>query len=214
MAPMGPNQSLTTDELIDILLFATPRSWQREMSRQGFDPMNHDLNTIVSFMERLEETEDFEHKQPPVVRKASPAKYGKRKQRDGPFCLVHGYSNHTSDNCKLLQHQAKKLKTHLTNKPDTPGHYKNLTWNRKEEVAKDKSKKELHAFVEDQIKKGVLRELATYNKKQKVDEMMAVDAQPDLKNDSSEDEDFNDLNSLMMADAIKQETDSSDDELV
>ena len=69
---MGPNQSLTTDELIDILLYATPKSWQKEISRQGFDPMNHDLNTIVSFMECIEETEDFKHKQPSVARKAPP----------------------------------------------------------------------------------------------------------------------------------------------
>ena len=54
------NQSLTTDELMDILLFAMPNSWQKEMSCQGFDLIIYNLNSIMSFMEHIEETEDFE----------------------------------------------------------------------------------------------------------------------------------------------------------
>ena len=44
--------------------------------------------------------------------------------------------------------------------------------------------------------------------------MMAVDAQTNEKDDSSEDEDFNDMDSLLIDDAIKQHSDSSDDEIV
>ena len=44
--------------------------------------------------------------------------------------------------------------------------------------------------------------------------MMAVDAQASLRHDSSEDEDYNDMDSLLMDDAIKQENNSSDDEMV
>ena len=58
------------------------------------------------------------------------------------------------------------------------------------------------------------QELATLHKKHSTDKMMTVDAQASLKNDSSEDEDFNNIDSLIMDDAIKQETDSSDDEMV
>jgi len=32
-------QCLTPNEIIDILLFGTPKSWQRKMDRQGFDPL-------------------------------------------------------------------------------------------------------------------------------------------------------------------------------
>jgi len=32
-------QCLTPDKIIDILLFGTPKSWQREMDHQGFDPL-------------------------------------------------------------------------------------------------------------------------------------------------------------------------------
>ena len=36
--PAGPNQELSQDELIEILLYGTPKSWQREMDRQGLIP--------------------------------------------------------------------------------------------------------------------------------------------------------------------------------
>jgi len=32
-------QCLSDDEIVDILLFGTPKSWQQEMDRQGFDPL-------------------------------------------------------------------------------------------------------------------------------------------------------------------------------
>ena len=35
LPPYGANQQLSQDEILDILLFGTPRSWQREMERQG-----------------------------------------------------------------------------------------------------------------------------------------------------------------------------------
>ena len=129
--------------------------------------------------------------------------------------MIHGHGTHDSDHCKILQHKAKKFKAqNPETTSSTSGHYKNLTWSRKAEIKKEKSKKELHAFVQDQIKKGVRQEHATLNKKRSPSEMMAADAQASLKQDSSEDEDYNDMDSLVMDDAIKQETNSSDDEMV
>ena len=79
---MDPNQSITIDELIDILLFVTPKSWQKEMSCQGFDPMIHDLNSIVSFMEHIEETEEFEPCHDSSSKKVPARGRGKRKKMD------------------------------------------------------------------------------------------------------------------------------------
>jgi len=53
-------QCLTADEIIDILLFGTPKSWQREMDRQGFDPLASTVAQAVEFMERIEMSEDFD----------------------------------------------------------------------------------------------------------------------------------------------------------
>ena len=50
-------QSLSANEISDI---RTPKSWQREMDRQGFDPMASATQQIVQFMERIEMSEDFD----------------------------------------------------------------------------------------------------------------------------------------------------------
>ena len=43
------NNPVSHDELMDILLFGTPKSWQREMDRQGFDPLDNATQEVVSF---------------------------------------------------------------------------------------------------------------------------------------------------------------------
>ena len=44
LPPFDPNQYLHDDEILDIVLFGTPKSWEREMDKQGFDPFSHQLN--------------------------------------------------------------------------------------------------------------------------------------------------------------------------
>ena len=44
LPPFRANQVLSNDKLLDILLYGTPKSWQREMDCQGFDPLLHTLN--------------------------------------------------------------------------------------------------------------------------------------------------------------------------
>jgi len=46
-------QCLTPDEIIDILLFGAPKSWQHEMDRQGFNPLAKTVTEVVEFMERI-----------------------------------------------------------------------------------------------------------------------------------------------------------------
>ena len=58
LPPFGQNQQLGDDELKDILLYGTPKSWQKETERQGFDPTVKSAAEIVEFMERLEATDD------------------------------------------------------------------------------------------------------------------------------------------------------------
>jgi hypothetical protein len=42
------------DKVINILLFATPNSWQVEMEKQNWDPMDHTPTEVVNFMECIE----------------------------------------------------------------------------------------------------------------------------------------------------------------
>ena len=51
LLPYGDNQTIVNDEVIDIILYGTPKSWQRKMDHQGFDPLENTINEVVSFME-------------------------------------------------------------------------------------------------------------------------------------------------------------------
>jgi len=54
------DQCLSDDEIIDILLWGRPKSWQRNMDPQGFDPLAKTLTEVVEFMEHIEMSEDFD----------------------------------------------------------------------------------------------------------------------------------------------------------
>ena len=60
LPPFGRNQNLQADEMLDIILFGTPKSWQREMDRQGFDPIEKDIDQVISFMENIESAAEFD----------------------------------------------------------------------------------------------------------------------------------------------------------
>ena len=45
-------QSLTDDEVLDVFIYATLSSWQREMERQGFDPYVNSIIDTINFAER------------------------------------------------------------------------------------------------------------------------------------------------------------------
>jgi len=110
---------LSEDEIIDILLFGTPKSWQREMDRQGFDPLASSPSEVLAFMERIDiSSEHFDGNK--KVAKVTQGK-GKKKSSynkgnsdaDGSkHCMLHGNNNtHDALECKTLMAQAKKLKS-------------------------------------------------------------------------------------------------------
>jgi len=109
-------QCLTPDEIIDILLFGTPKSWQREMDRQGFDPLASTVTQVVEFRECIEMSEDFDgDKKVAAVTKKGNNKNKSHKGNSGAdgskHCMLHGNNNtHDTLECKTLMAQAKKLK--------------------------------------------------------------------------------------------------------
>ena len=56
----GPDHYFSEAELKEILLFATPPEWQREMDRMGFDPTISTNVQVLNFMENLEAAERAE----------------------------------------------------------------------------------------------------------------------------------------------------------
>jgi hypothetical protein len=188
LPPFAGNQSLSQDEVLDILLFGTPRSWQKEMERQGFDPMTGSVQDTLDFMERLEATDDFDgttvkQSSKPQAKKGASGNPKKVPSSPGGkkgHCMIHGEGNHTSEECYTLQKEAKKLKSSYgTNTVKYADKAKsgsgNKTWNRKAEQGKSKTKSDLATFIGKEIAKGM--------KKQKKSDL---EASKKRKNDSDD----------------------------
>jgi len=111
------SQCLSDDEIINILLWGTPKSWQRQMDRQGFDPLAKTLTEVAEFMECIKMSEDFDgdRKVAAVTKKGNNKTKANNKGSLGPdgskHCMLHGNNNtHDTLECKTLMAQAKKLK--------------------------------------------------------------------------------------------------------
>ena len=117
-------QSLTEDEVIDILIYATPSSWQCEMEHQGFDPYVHDIVNAIDFAEQIEAAESKDQNSSPSkahnnkssFKKKSGYKSGRSPEKtgnsEGFHCLHHGPNRtHDTNDCIFLQNQSKRAKT-------------------------------------------------------------------------------------------------------
>ena len=62
LPPFGANQALPTDEILDVILFGTPKHWEKEMDKQGFDPLANTLADVVAKLEDIETAEGFDAK--------------------------------------------------------------------------------------------------------------------------------------------------------
>lgn len=89
-------------------------------------------------------------------------------------CLLHGKGIHSTDDCKKIQDQPKRLETeHLgesNSSKDCGSKSKSSdkTWTRKASDNKKKTKSDLAAFIQKEVKRGLkqgVKELAAFNKK-------------------------------------------------
>ena len=163
LPPFGNFQTIQDEELTDILLYGTPKSWQKEMDKQGFDPLENGVYEVVNFMERIEATEDFDSKATPAYKipkkskKGSPSGSKKDSKKPGFYCTHHG-ENHTHDSkqCFVLHPELKKSK--------------NKSWSKKASDGQAKAKADLNAFIQAEVAKGIkkgVKVLAAFDKKRK-----------------------------------------------
>ena len=164
LPPFMANQALSSDELLDILLHGTPRSWQNEMDRQGFDPIEKGYYTTVDFMENLEglEEKSLAHEAGTTSKDKSKSTKPKEKNPEGAkkktthFCQLHGPNwTHNTSECRGMKDKEKSTK------------FSNKSWTRKADEATNKSKNDLAAFLAKTVKDGVKKELASIGKKRK-----------------------------------------------
>jgi hypothetical protein len=185
LPPFNANQNLTEDELLDIVLFGTPKSWQKEMERQGFDPMENNLTDVIGFMEQIEASEDFDPK-PSANDKSKDKSQGKAKGnrsrntgtgRQDLYCVYHGECNHSSNDCAVLKALAaqKKAKT-SHNSNDRNDRKPSGNWKSNADNQRRKSNKDLNAFVKKAVKAGVKKELSEKKRKASSDDELDLAA--------------------------------------
>ena len=170
LPPFCQGQELSQDELLDILLCGTPRSWQNEMDRQGFDPIEKGFYPTMDFMENLE---GLEEKLPGTTtsnkngsskdksKSKGKESEGSAKKKTSHYCSYHGPNwSHNTSECRVVASGKDKEKD---------GKFSNKTWTRKAEESTSKSKKELAAFLAKSVQKQVLASIQK-KKKRKSDE--------------------------------------------
>ena len=174
LPPFGLQQSLSIEELMDIVLFGIPKSWIKEMDRQDFDPFRDTttISKVVAFCERLESAEDFTPDQKRAKDSAPNTKYGtnnkksrfqskgKSSKGDGKWCEYHETNTHDTSECSVLRKMKDGKKDYSSDKKS------GKTWTRKSDDAKKFTKKELNALVKKKVKK----ELNTIAKRKKSDD--------------------------------------------
>jgi hypothetical protein len=137
----SPKQQLDDDELADIIEFSLPYAWQKVMMVQGFDILEHSLDDLTDFAERLEAAESIydahmksnEPRAKPDVKRGSekrtygPSKSpdgdsksrfqnGKRKEREC-WCPYHRTNKHDLRECKVVLGQVEKMRATWDSKP-------------------------------------------------------------------------------------------------
>lgn len=188
-------QSLTQNELIEILTYGLPKSWTRKAIENSFDPLNgHTMTTVVSFFEAIEAADEYSPAPEKAIAASSSSsskkkakKEGKKKSYDSSKkCPIHG-PGHSAEECRTLKTMVEKEKS-------SNSYSKNKTWTRKAEDAKKKTSKDLAAV----LKKVVRKELNVASKKRKEssDEESVNHASDDSEDEKSvnmADVDFDDL---------------------
>ena len=164
LPPFDETKRFSDDELMDIVLFGVPKSWLREMDRQGVDPLEKSLGEVVEFLEQIESAEEHDTRSTQVTNKKKGGKKNPSSSGD-KYCLIHGHGGHSSDECHKLKAEAKRLKTGGESKPKSS--YSNKTWKRNADGERKKSQNELNAFVKKSIKEGVKKELNALSKDKK-----------------------------------------------
>lgn len=152
------DQTLSNEELNDILLWGVPRSWIRQMDLQGKDPDTMSAVQLVQFFEQIEESENFVPDAKEGNGKGNGKKSKGKNNADGngktkKVCMIHGECGHTTDECRTVQAKVKRART--SDDSDNKKPSKNKSWSRKADDNKGKAKKDLNALIKKAVQEEV-----------------------------------------------------------
>ena len=176
------DQRLAMDEVAEIIFYGIPNSWKKQMTLQGFDPIERGLHSFIEFCERLEESEDFDAvaKKPEATKKGGSKKKGgnsKNSTSEGYYCMRCGKDKkHNTDECRVLKAMVRDGGA----KPNGNGKHGNKSWNRKAGDAKKKQSEELAALVKKQVQQELnSAEGRTSKKRKSKEDLHMVDEEID-----------------------------------
>ena len=125
-------EKIPQDELLSILLYGLPEKWREHMQLQGFD---EETDSVKDFKEHCENLERVEQDSKPTKesnkkkrkKDEGSSESRKKSRRTNKRCLLHGDNcNHTTDECRTLQQQAKNMKDRYdAQHPSKKREYKN-----------------------------------------------------------------------------------------
>lgn len=181
---------LDDDELVDLMEFGIPRTWQRAMVLQDFDPTDASIQDFIAFCERMERVEladgghstsnnnnksgNRENGSSPEKTPRSTKRFRSRDDDEGDQeCLLHGKGGHSSHECRTLKAQARRMNnTFGAQHPSKKKEYKD--------------KQELHAIIAESVERALKKKKRKApSKKDKVSEDLQNLENISISDDSS-----------------------------
>ena len=169
--PFDTANSMSEEEIREIIQYAIPNSWNRKLREQSKDPLTMTLANLITTLENYESAEsDFDPasktKKPTTKNKNGSKGKAKASSKtadsdgDGEFyCMKHGKnSTHDTNACKVLKNLIKSEGKPSVNKKST-----NKTWKR--DKSTDKKVKKEESNLASIVKKAVKAEMKSVKKR-------------------------------------------------
>ncbi len=189
---------LPDEEILDILVFGIPNSWQKKMVELGFDSLSHTPNEFIEMCERISFGETTEIGQNVKTKQIASQKGAKwppnsfvknsnfKKINQDKYCPLHKTHGHDANECKVIQAQAKLM----ASAPEAGGatNYKRQTHEFQTKKTVQLFKNYKKAFKEAN-KETKVEKLKQTTKKRKNEENFAFDEElfDEIEFDSSND---------------------------
>ena len=183
--------SLPQDELLDLMEFGMPSSWQRQMIMHDFDPMDKSIPEFINMCERIEMTEPETKKvsidNEVIPKKKRKSNSGTISKTNGKYCLLHGECGHSTDECRTMQRQSKVLKEKYKTSKSKPRsqemqamvqevmaqYMKNVS--KKEKGTRKKNEAELQNFEHLSLDESSISEVEVEKQENEVDDIFGTD---------------------------------------
>jgi hypothetical protein len=172
---------LPDDEIMDILMYGIPNTWQKRIVELNFDAQAHTPNEFIEMCERISYGESFNEgtTSKPKVAFQEQNNKGKNNKKKPPtanpngskYCPLHKTNGHDAKECKVLLAQVKKMSASYESK--TSFHS-----NKRQKTNYNKSKSEqMFSFMVNAFKAANNKEKSSTSndKKRKANENYAFD---------------------------------------